>query len=321
MNGNNRSAVVSLPRQTTVQWPGLKAHYAWVPPHDAIGVAKPNQVEIAFTAHAKAAFETKQRASQINIAPGAAFIVGADPITWSKIDEWNEAISLYPDLDLLRRLAHPTNVRRLELEPVVNRHDPVLLSIAQVFKRAMAGAHPLSDLHANSLAHLLAWRVLGTYCGIELPAATVPGSKLNEAALRTVCDFIEAHLCEQITLEDLAALVHLSPFHFARGFKATLGLAPHQYVIARRMELAKQLVLTTRLPVAEIAWTIGYENISHFRRLFATHIGVTPGAIRRAVGSHPHPEAQESTFRSVSHLGTMPRDQVVGVTGLDMTPV
>jgi AraC family transcriptional regulator len=66
-----------------------------------------------------------------------------------------------------------------------------------------------------------------------------------------------------------------------------MGLAPHQYVIARRIELAKRLLLTTTLTVAEIAWSIGYENIGHFRRLFALHIGVRPGEIRRAAGILP----------------------------------
>jgi AraC family transcriptional regulator len=55
------------------------------------------------------------------------------------------------------------------------------------------------------------------------------------------------------------------------------------------MELAKRLVLTTTLTVAEIAWSIGYENIGHFRRLFARHIGVRPGIIRQATGIHPGP--------------------------------
>jgi AraC family transcriptional regulator len=50
------------------------------------------------------------------------------------------------------------------------------------------------------------------------------------------------------------------------------------------MELTKRLMLTTTLSVADFAWSIGYENIGHFRRLFTAHIGVTPGAIRRAVG-------------------------------------
>jgi AraC family transcriptional regulator len=287
MQPNNRSSIGSIHRQTTMQWPGVTTVYAWLPPHEAVGVAKPNQVEIAFTAHAKAAFETCQRARQIDIAPGAVFIVGADAITWSKLDELNESLGMYPEMDLLRRLAQSSNARCIELETIVHRHDPILLGIAHAFKRACVTEQPLCDIEASSLAHLLARRLLVTYCGIELPDATLNGSKLSESAIRTVCDFIEAHLCMQITLGDLAALVHLSPFHFARCFKASMGLAPHQYVIARRMELAKRLLLTTTCTVAEIGWSIGYENISHFRRVFALHSGVTPGVIRQAAGI-PH---------------------------------
>jgi len=282
MNGNQRSSIASIHRQATLQWPGVTTVYTWLPPHQAIGVAKPNHVAIDFTAHSKASFEIRQRAGQIDVAPGAAFIVGADAITWSKLEEPNESLGMYPDMNLLQRLAQTTNARRIELETLVNHRDPILLGIAHTFKHACAAEHKLSDIEASSLAHLLAGRLLVNYCGIELPEATLNGSRLSETAIRTACDFIEANLCTQITLEDLAALVHLSPFHFARCFKATIGLAPHQYVIAQRMELAKRLLLTTTLSVAEIAWSIGYENIGHFRRLFTMHIGVTPGEIRRA---------------------------------------
>jgi AraC family transcriptional regulator len=284
MKVSNHVSIVSISRQATLRWPGLKIRYTWEPPHEAIGVAKPNQVEISFTAHAKAAFETRQRANQIDISPGAAFIVGADTITWSKLEEQNEALGMYPDMDLLRRLVQTTNVRCIELETAVNCQDPIFLGIAHVFKRACVAGETLCDVQANSLAHLLAWRLLVKYCGVELPEAKLNGRKMSETAIRTVCDFIEANLCRQITLEKLAALVHLSPFHFARCFKASMGLAPHQYVIARRIELAKRLLLTTTLNVAEIAWSIDYENINHFRRLFTLHHGVTPGEIRRAAG-------------------------------------
>jgi AraC family transcriptional regulator len=174
--------------------------------------------------------------------------------------------------------------RAVHLTGVGHRHDSILLGIAPAFKRACVAEHTLPDIEASSLDHLLAWRLLVTYCGSELPDAGLPGSKLSETAIQAVCDYIEENLCTQITLEALAALVYLSPFHFARCFKASMGLAPHQYVIARRMELAKRLLLTTTLTIAEIAWSIGYENISHFRRVFALHTGVTPGVIRRAAG-------------------------------------
>jgi hypothetical protein len=141
MKVSNRSLIVSLSRQATLKWPGLKIKYAWEPPDEAVGVAKPNQVEIAFTAHAKAAFETRQRASQIDISPGTAFIVGADTITWSKLEEQNESLGMYPDMELLQRLAQTTNTRSIELETMVNCQDPILLGIAHVFKRNERGSH------------------------------------------------------------------------------------------------------------------------------------------------------------------------------------
>jgi AraC family transcriptional regulator len=63
-------------------------------------------------------------------------------------------------------------------------------------------------------------------------------------------------------------------------------MSPGQYVLGRRLELAKRLVLTTDLSVWNIAWSAGFENISHFRRQFRSHIGFLPGELRRATGRH-----------------------------------
>ena len=93
---------------------------------------------------------------------------------------------------------------------------------------------------------------------------------------------IEAGLTRRLSLNDLARVAALSPFHFARCFKATTGLAPHQYVLARRIELAKRLIMTTSQSVVEVAWSVGFENISHFRRQFVAQVGVVPGVLRRA---------------------------------------
>jgi AraC family transcriptional regulator len=275
-HASDLSANSSLYREVTMRWPGFTATYYWLPPEDAIGVATPNQVEVVFSQHVNAAFTLRQSPRQMNVVPGATFIVGSDPITWWHVRESNEVVKLYPDLGFLQQVAQPTNARRIELETDATVRDAVLLGIAHVVKRALAGGYPIS--------HRVAQHLLGSYCGIVLPDSVVPGTLLSHAALRQVCDYIEAHLSSSITLGQLAELVHLSPFHFARCFKATLGLAPHQYVLARRIERAKRLVIDTQLPVAAIAWSIGYENISHFRRVFAQHTGHTPGDIRRALG-------------------------------------
>ncbi len=81
MHIHGRASNRAIHRRATMQWPGVTTVYTWLPPHEAVGIAKPNQVEIAFTAHANAAFETRHRIHQIDVAPGVAFIVGADTIT------------------------------------------------------------------------------------------------------------------------------------------------------------------------------------------------------------------------------------------------
>jgi AraC family transcriptional regulator len=79
----------------------------------------------------------------------------------------------------------------------------------------------------------------------------------------------------------MAAVVGLNPYHFARQFKAATGLPPHQYVIARRVERAKQLLQAgTGLPLAEVAADAGFSDQSQFSRHFKRLVGVTPGRFR-----------------------------------------
>ena len=83
------------------------------------------------------------------------------------------------------------------------------------------------------------------------------------------------------TLAEMAALVHLSPYHFARQFKAATGLAPYQYVIVRRVERAQEFLRgDAKLDLAEIAFRAGFANQSHFCLHFKRIVGVTPRQFR-----------------------------------------
>ncbi|MDB5312349.1 MAG: marA [Gemmataceae bacterium] len=83
------------------------------------------------------------------------------------------------------------------------------------------------------------------------------------------------------SLGQLAAVARLSPYHFARQFKAATGLPPHQYVIARRVERAKQILQDgTGLSLAEVAAEAGFSDQSHFSHHFKRIVGVTPGQFR-----------------------------------------
>jgi AraC family transcriptional regulator len=78
----------------------------------------------------------------------------------------------------------------------------------------------------------------------------------------------------------LANIVGFSPSHFMALFKKSMGLAPHQYVIKQRIEKAKELLIKTPTPIAQIAYQIGFADQSHLTRLIVRHTGFTPKKIR-----------------------------------------
>jgi AraC family transcriptional regulator len=96
-----------------------------------------------------------------------------------------------------------------------------------------------------------------------------------------VLGLIEEHLCADLTLEQMAGTAYLSTYHFARQFRAATGASPHQYVIARRVERAKQLLQQPGdLKLAEVATRAGFSDQSHLTNRFKRLVGITPSQFR-----------------------------------------
>jgi AraC family transcriptional regulator len=106
--------------------------------------------------------------------------------------------------------------------------------------------------------------------------ARKPSGRLPRHAMQAVAEYIDAHLDQNFALADLAAVTHVSEFHFARQFKQTTGLSPHQFVIHQRVERAKRLIIGRRLSLAEIAVAVGFYDQAHLTRHFRRLVGVTP---------------------------------------------
>jgi AraC family transcriptional regulator len=131
-------------------------------------------------------------------------------------------------------------------------------------------------LAAESLANVLAVHLLRHVLAPRRPERGSDGP-LPRGRLRAVIEYIEEHLVVGPTLGQMAATAHLSAYHFARQFKAATGLPPHQYVIARRIERARQLLQAgTDLSLAEVAARAGFSDQSQFSRHFKRLVGVTP---------------------------------------------
>ncbi|WP_330970210.1 AraC family transcriptional regulator, partial [Lysobacter sp. A3-1-A15] len=102
---------------------------------------------------------------------------------------------------------------------------------------------------------------------------------------RRCLELMRAQLSEDISLDELAAEAQLSPFHFARMFKQSVGVPPRAYLTQLRMEKACELLELTELSVTEIAHEVGYSSNQVLARIFHKHQRVTPSDYRRVVRS------------------------------------
>lgn len=102
----------------------------------------------------------------------------------------------------------------------------------------------------------------------------------NESIDRAIC-YMEAHITENISLDELADNVNLSKFYFTRYFKKHLGMTPHQYFVNMRIQYAKRLLATTHDSVEKVAEACGFDNASNFIRMFKQRAGMTPSAFRK----------------------------------------
>jgi AraC family transcriptional regulator len=99
--------------------------------------------------------------------------------------------------------------------------------------------------------------------------------------IKRVTRAMEEALVRDIGLADLAALVGLSPYHFARAFKASTGSAPHRYMMERRVERAKEMLAASDQSVTQIAHACGFASSQHMATVFRKVVGTTPTEYRR----------------------------------------
>ena len=107
---------------------------------------------------------------------------------------------------------------------------------------------------------------------------------LSPTVEKRVREIIDAQLARGISIDELAREANVSPSHFMRAFKQTVGLAPHRYILVRRLERARRLLEQPEASLSDVALQTGFVDQSHFTRAFKQHFGVTPGVVRRRTG-------------------------------------
>jgi AraC family transcriptional regulator len=224
-------------------------------------------------------------------APGRYCVLPAGHESHWQVDAPFRFLHLYVSPDawadrVVRLLDAEPRTHTLEL--AIFGEDEGLARWARAVNR-LDWRNPGARLGANALSHeVLDALVLRTARPGVRAAALRPSGGLSAAARRRVLEHIEAGLDGAegaLGLGRLAALAHLSEFHFARMFKRSMGLSVGRWILQRRMARAQRLLIHSVRPLADLALDCGWGSASHFSQVFKQQLGVTPMQYRRLTSS------------------------------------
>jgi len=203
------------------------------------------------------------------------------PSVWQMHDENDRAVLMVFSQTLLNRIAeenasHPQNI---ELRNRFMARDRQLESIAWAMKSELELGSPSGSLYLDGLALSAAARLVAGHSSTSVEQRRSGG--LDGRRLRRVLEFIEAQLSEELSLSRLATVAEMSVSHFRAGFRESVGTAVHQYVIERRVERAKSLLMREGQSIAEIALCAGFTHQSHLARHMQRSTGFSPLQMKR----------------------------------------
>ncbi|MEM7555360.1 MAG: AraC family transcriptional regulator [Cyanobacteria bacterium P01_A01_bin.84] len=175
-----------------------------------------------------------------------------------------------------------SNPDHLELNIEFRDRNPQIEQLAMMLRTELyQGSSGFGQFYVESLTNALVVNLLRDYCITKPPVANYENG-LSDRQLLQVMEYVNHHLSESIRLKDLAAYLGISQFHFSRLFKQSTGVSPHQYIMQRRIELAKQFLKKDNISIADIALNCGFNSNAHLGKYFRQMTGMTPKAYRQS---------------------------------------
>jgi AraC family transcriptional regulator len=162
-----------------------------------------------------------------------------------------------------------------------NSIDPLVTAIGLELDRDLQEGNLHGPLLADAAAHMLAAHLIRLCRGRPSTREPPARLRLSEARLRAVAEFVDANLDQPIRLVDMAAQAGLSKYHFCRAFRVATGLPPHRFVLARRIEVARQRLRNCALSIQEVAFSVGFADAGQFSKRFRKATGISPSEFRR----------------------------------------
>jgi AraC family transcriptional regulator len=171
---------------------------------------------------------------------------------------------------------------RVELIRRMDLNDDQISRLMEALRADIAAGSPSGPVFGESIALALSAHVAQRYSTLTTNLETHRGG-LSRLRLNRVLEYINTNLSDKLELGVLSEVVGLNLYHFARAFKQSTGETPHQYVLRRRIERAKEFLRHSRLPVVEASARTGFVDQSHFSKVFRRIVGVAPSEYRNSV--------------------------------------
>jgi AraC-like DNA-binding protein len=160
---------------------------------------------------------------------------------------------------------------------------PPLPELMVLGELAQAAAEGRNDIALDEVGLLLARRFLDVHAG-NVSRTDSPPARDRRRAVETAL-WIDAHAHEPVDLDTCARVAGVSTFHFLRLFVNVLGVTPHQYLVRSRLRRAARLLATDGRAITEVAYEVGFNDLSNFVRSFRRAAGVSPRGFRKAARS------------------------------------
>ena len=199
------------------------------------------------------------------------------------IDKPFHVLFLYLPRGALEAIAEDADAPRigdLNHEPVAI-DDPTILSLGQAVLPALSRPNQVNQLFVDHVLMALGMHVAQTYGGMRPLAPPIRGG-LAAWQVKRAKEILAANLDGRVQLKEVARECGLSVSHFSRSFRRSVGAAPHNWLLTRRVDAAKEKLRDGRLSLLDVALGCGFADQSHLTRVFTRIVGVSPGAWRRA---------------------------------------
>jgi AraC family transcriptional regulator len=184
-----------------------------------------------------------------------------------------DALYLYiePPFFVQTAAAMGLDLAQLDLQDRFGFHDSALSKLARTLLDEMEQERDGGALYMEALVLQISIHLLRSFTP-KAAATRQPAPRQLSAAIA----YIHEYLGQSMSLSEIAAAEHLTPFHFSRIFKQVYGTSPHQYVIEQRLKRAADLLRGARLSVTDVAMQVGFATPSHLTRHFKRYYGITP---------------------------------------------